>query len=250
MENEVKNILRNFLKKRQELTDDELRDDCVMDLMIKEDRSDANNEEKLTEEEFIGNILTAIFAGSDTSRLITKACLHFLGEKIEIRKIIEKSILALENDKNSLKFEECEPLIKFVNETLRLKNPIGSFITRVITKNCKIGDFKLFKNDQLTIPMACLHYKEDFFQKSTEFNIENFSEENKKKRSKVAYLPFGSGRRNCFGKFFAEMLVKIIVGKFVERFEIEKIFDDGYVGEWVTRMTHGLKDCKLRLRVR
>lgn len=250
LEIEVKGRLRALIKKRNE-KGYKLRNDNVLDLIIianNKSEEEGRQGDVINTEEIIDNILTVVFAGTDTSRLITKASLHYLGELPEIRGKIEEAINSINDKNDSLRFEECSPLINFVSEVLRLRNPLGSFLTRITTKNFKLGKYRIYKGEQIEIPMASLHRREEFFPNPDKFDIERHSEENYRKRDKASYAPFGMGKRNCFGKYLGLLLIKIIVGNFMENFYFEK--GEGIEAEWVTRMTHGLNDCKVRIKIK
>lgn len=221
----------------------------VVDLMILNNikaKEEGREGDVLDIDEMIRNILTIVFAGIDTSRHTTKACLYYLSSKPELRKRVISSVHELEETGDGLKYEECETMIHFVNEALRLKNPIVAFITRTATKNFKLGKYTVYKGDMFSIPMAAIHRKKKFFENPDEFDIDRHGAELSKNRGRKAFLPFGAGRRSCLGKYLALLVVKIILGSFVENFEFEEV--KGFEGEWISRVTYGIKDCKVSLK--
>ena len=58
------------------------------------------------------------------------------------------------------------------------------------------------KGTAIQIPVYALHRDPKYYPDPESFNPENFSEENKKKRHKYVYLPFGEGPRICLGEFY------------------------------------------------
>lgn len=195
----------------------------------------------------VSNIITIMFAGIDTSRHTTKACLYYLSTMSQVREKVVEAVNNLKEDSSDLKFENCNTLIHFINEALRLKNPLGAFITRIVTKNFKLGKYKIFKGDMLSIPMAAIHRRKEFFENEDTFDIDRHRDEIAKKRSKHAFCLLVQGRRNCLGKYLAMLVVKIIVGRFVENFEFKEV-ESHIEPQWEARVSYGLKDCRVMLK--
>ena len=42
-----------------------------------------------------------------------------------------------------------------------------------------------------------------------------------KKRSPMAFMPFYAGKRNCLGKTYAEMMVRLVVGSLIMKYDFE-----------------------------
>ena len=55
-------------------------------------------------------------------------------------------------------------------------------------------------NTSIIIPVYGIHTDEKYYDKPDEFRPERFTEEEKAKRSKYTYLPFGDGPRVCIGQ--------------------------------------------------
>jgi cytochrome P450 family 9 len=55
--------------------------------------------------------------------------------------------------------------------------------------------------DAIIMPYFGFHYNPEFFPEPENFDPERFNEANKHNIKPFTYLPFGSGPRNCIGKF-------------------------------------------------
>jgi hypothetical protein len=53
----------------------------------------------------------------------------------------------------------------------------------------------------VSIPIYALHHDPHYFPDPEKFEPERFSDENKENIKNCTYLPFGSGPRNCIGKY-------------------------------------------------
>lgn len=56
------------------------------------------------------------------------------------------------------------------------------------------------KGTRVMIPVYSIHHDPEIYPKPEIFDPDRFTEENKSRRPHYAYLPFGSGPRNCIGK--------------------------------------------------
>ena len=70
----------------------------------------------------------------------------------------------------------------------------------------------------MLIPVYALHRDEEFWSEPDSFIPERFLPENKDSINQFAYLPFGSGPRNCIGMRFAMMEIKTILVKMLQRY--------------------------------
>ena len=95
---------------------------------------------------------------------------------------------------NDMKFMDM-----VLDETLRLY-PQTLRIDRQVTSDYEYNGMILKKGSLLIIPVYALHHDPAIYPEPDTFNPYRFDEEAKKERDTCAYLPFGSGPRNCIGK--------------------------------------------------
>jgi cytochrome P450 len=67
------------------------------------------------------------------------------------------------------------------------------------------------------------HHLPEVFPEPEVFRPERFSEENKAKLPRGAYVPFGGGSRTCIGMRFGQAEIAIIARAILERFRLELI---------------------------
>jgi len=90
-------------------------------------------------------------------------------------------------------------------ETLR-KYPIASFLDRVSCSDYEMpapagtGTITLPAGTGVYIPVFALHHDSIYFPEPEKFDPDRFTEENKCRRPKYTYIPFGEGPRICIGK--------------------------------------------------
>jgi cytochrome P450 len=65
------------------------------------------------------------------------------------------------------------------------------------------------------------HHLPDVFEEPEEFRPQRFSEENKEKLPRGAYVPFGGGSRTCIGMRFGQAEIAVIARAILERHRLE-----------------------------
>src|SRR5699024_8877121 len=105
-----------------------------------------------------------------------------------------------------------------IKETLRKYPSVTQLTRHVGVDNYKLNGIKLFKNQQVEIPVSAVHHCEDYYPEPDRFNPERFMPENKHLLVPYTYLPFGLGPRNCVGVRFAYQEIKLCLASIVQRF--------------------------------
>lgn len=83
-----------------------------------------------------------------------------------------------------------------------------------------------FADLTIQIDAYTLHRDPSVWGKNAEeFEPERFETEANKKRHPMAWIPFGAGPRNCIGKRFALMELKLTLCRILQRFEFERAVD-------------------------
>lgn len=73
--------------------------------------------------------------------------------------------------------------------------------------------------------MWALHHDPELWPEPEKFIPERFSQDGKKNRDSCAYIPFGAGPRACLGTRFAQIEMKLILAKFLLKYEF-RLSDD------------------------
>lgn len=109
-----------------------------------------------------------------------------------------------------------------LQEVLRLYTP-GPFTYRTTGKTVKLGEFYFPPGVGLSIPLLSVHHDPELWgDDAHEFKPERFSEGfSKASKNPAAYVPFGSGPRNCVGQNFAMTEAKISLAMILQRFRFE-----------------------------
>nr|XP_039255455.1 cytochrome P450 3A31-like [Styela clava] len=175
----------------------------------------------MSELEIIGNSITMLFAGYETTSTAMSFLAYNLAQYPETQKQLQTEI-----DKM---FEECVELdydnvnqLKFLdmclNESLRLYCPIPRN-SRIAKEEVTIGGLTIPKGSLVAIPIYALCHDPDYWEDPMEFKPERMR--NMDEIDNIIFQPFGCGPRNCIGMRFAMMEIKITFCKLLHQFSFE-----------------------------
>lgn len=178
---------------------------------------------KFSDDEIHDHIYTFVAAGYETTALQTAFTLLLLAihqdaqEKVycEIREVFAES----ENiDREMLgKLNYLDMVIK---ESLRLLPPVP-LIGRETIEELELNDLVVPKGVTLLVNFFSLHRRKDAWGADAEdFNPDRFSPENEDDRHSHSFLPFSGGLRNCIGRHYAMLAIKIILVKFLQNYKV------------------------------
>ncbi len=118
-------------------------------------------------------------------------------------------------------------------EAMRLHPPVPMAMRRTI-RDTELGGFRVPAHTVLHLPMMMNQRDPRWWTDADTFDPARFAApRQEQKRHPMCFHPFGSGAHKCIGMFFAELMVKAFLWKFVRRYEFT--VPEGYAPrlEWV-----------------
>ncbi|XP_050439571.1 probable cytochrome P450 6a14 [Adelges cooleyi] len=178
------------------------------------------------EMDIIANAFFLFLAGFETVSTTMSFCLYELALKKPIQDRVREEILTAKSNHNgdlNNGFLAELPYVEMVlAETLRMYPPL-SIIFREASKSYQVPgeDLVIEKGTKIAIPAYSLHMDPMYYPDPITFNPERFTPEEKAKRPSGVYMPFGEGPRQCLGKRFAEIEMKLALSEILSKYEIE-----------------------------
>lgn len=122
-----------------------------------------------------------------------------------------------------------------IQEALR-RNPVAPVSSPLeYQKDTKLGNLHVKAGEPIFINIWGLHHNGNQWQRPFEFLPDRFDlahplsrTPSGAKRSTFAWLPFNGGKRVCFGKTFAEYVIKIMVTMMTQRFNMKFVDQKKY----------------------
>ncbi|CAH1732596.1 unnamed protein product [Aphis gossypii] len=178
------------------------------------------------ETDIVANAFNLFAVGFETVSTAMSFCLYELALKKPIQDKVREEMNATKNrhsgeiDDEFLK--ELHYLEMVIAETLRKYPPLITLF-REATQDYQVPDDILVieKGTKVLIPAYAIHHDYRYYPDPETFDPNRFSPEEKAKRPKGTYMPFGDGPRICIGKRFAEMEMKLALTELLTKYEVE-----------------------------
>ncbi|KAL9703501.1 hypothetical protein quinque_007019 [Culex quinquefasciatus] len=185
----------------------------------------------MTESEMVAQCLIFFVAGFEAVSTTALFAVYELVRHPEIQDRLYQEVL---QTKESLQgkqisydvLQQMKYLDMVVSETLRIWAP-STATDRLCVRDYELdaGDglrFTIDKGTCVWFPVYGLHHDPKYYPNPERFDPERFNDENKRNINLGAYLPFGSGPRNCIGSRFALMEIKAILYHMLLKFSFEQ----------------------------
>lgn len=170
-------------------------------------------------------LMTMLIAGHDTGTAALSWALYALAAHPDIQAKARAEIDAVLGDAPPTA-ENIDSLIyleQVVNETLRMYPPIhlGS---RMAAQDLHFKDHVIRKDTRVLYSIFLTQRNPAYWDDPNTFNPDRFAPEIK--HEPYNFLPFGGGPRNCIGMAFAQVEMRVVLARLLQRFEMQRRFTD------------------------
>ncbi|MGK7950835.1 MAG: cytochrome P450 [Xenococcaceae cyanobacterium] len=116
------------------------------------------------------------------------------------------------------KLKKMVYLEQVIKEVLRQAPPVSGGLRKVI-RDCSFDGFRIPQGSNVAYHISSILQDPNIYQKPEQFNPERFNSTNAEDKQKpFCYVPFGGGARECMGKEFAYLVIKIFVSILVNNY--------------------------------
>ncbi|XP_034274345.1 cholesterol 24-hydroxylase isoform X1 [Pantherophis guttatus] len=192
------------------------------------------DQEESDDETMVDNFVTFFVAGHETTANQLSFTIMELARHPEIVTKLQAEVDEAIGVKRDVAYEDLrklEYLSQVLKEILRLYPPVPGTMRWTEKKNV-IEGIDIPANTTLFFSTYIMGRMDRYFKDALTFDPDRFSKG--KSRPYFSYFPFSLGPRSCIGQLLAEMEVKVLMAKFLQRFEFElappqsfKILDTG-----------------------
>lgn len=208
--------IEEIVIKRQQL--DNPGEDALGLLIQAED--EAGN--KLTVDELKDQVLLLLFAGHETlTSAVASFCLLTAQNPDVMTKLRQEQAQFLDRPLSLDTIKEMTYLDWVIKEVMRIIPPVGGGFREVI-ETFAFNGYQIPKGSTIQYQIAQTHQDNDIYTESDKFDPDRFSPQRQEdKQANFAYIPFGGGLRECLGKEFARLEMRIFASLLLQKCQWE-----------------------------
>jgi retinoid hydroxylase len=210
--------IEKLILARQQLPTPSQNQDAL-DLMLAARDDDG---EGLLLEELKDQVLTLLFAGHETlTSSLVSLCLLLSQNPAVLQRARQEQMELPDKLLTVETLKQMPYLDQILKEVLRVIPPVaGGF--RVALQDCEYDGFKIQKGWQLLYQIAATHQDPNIYPDPQQFDPDRFDKVRAEDKQKpFAYAPFGGGVRECIGKEFARLEIKIFAARLLREYQWE-----------------------------
>ena len=201
---ELKDIIKRVVDKR--LSSKEIKNDFLGILI------NSYNNNKMELDDLYDESLTILLGSYETTAYALEWAVYYLSINKNWQETISRG----------------EHTDAFIDEVLRMCPPIWNS-ERIATEDVVIDGKEIPAGTQVVLSSLAVQRDKNVFEDPDSFKPERWFDNNQ--LSKGEYFPFLFGKRQCIGKDFALMEMRIILTKIAKKFDLELINDQvSYIG--------------------
>jgi cytochrome P450 len=208
----------------------------------------------LGDAQVVGNVLTMLLAGEDTTANTLAWMIHLLALHPRSLRRVQDEVRGQVGDIGALTLEQIDALVYLdacASETMRLK-PVAPFIALQALRDTPLGDLAVPAGTQIWGVLRHDSVDEGHFIDAQAFEPQRWlagAEAPLSAAAKRAAMPFGSGPRMCPGRYLALLEMKMAMVMLLSGFDVESVHTpDGQPAR--ERMAFTMNPVGLSLRLR
>lgn len=165
-------------------------------------------------------ILLLLFAGHETlTSAIASFCLQITQHPDVLKKLrAEQQWFPVDAPPSLEQLKQMTYLEQVLKEVLRFTPPVGGGFREVLA-TCSFEGYQIPKGWNVLYQINQTHKDRNEYSQPDHFDPERFQPERFNKQDKHSYVPFGGGIRECLGKEFARLEMKIFATHLIRDYE-------------------------------
>ncbi len=253
----IKNTIEDFVgQARGRLRDDpasrEQPRNLLEAMIVAADQPDSG----LGDRQVVGNVLTMLLAGEDTTANTLAWMIHLLQQNPAVLQRLQNEVRSQAPDPAQFTIELMDSLVYLdacASETMRLK-PVAPFLPLQALRDTQVAGVAVHKNDIVWGVLRHDSVREPHFANPQAFEPGRWLADAPQpltSEAKRAAMPFGSGPRMCPGRYLALLEMKMAMAMLLTSFDIEAVdTPDGKAARELMAFTMNPVGLTMRLRVR
>lgn len=215
--NELDFKLRELIKKRKK--EDTFADLDILNMLM---HAESNEGKRMSDDELFDEVRTLFVAANDTSAKVLTWALYNLSQNPDAKAKCLSEINTVLDGKfpEYHDYQELKYIRMCINETMRLYPPLW-MITRTPINDFFLDDYLIKKDSSIFMVPLFFQKDERYYANPESFIPERWTDEERKKRPRLSFVPFGAGPRYCIGESFAMFHLVIILSAILQKFDFK-----------------------------
>jgi cytochrome P450 len=213
---EFRDVVEEIIQERKK----DFRDtgDLLSSMMLARDETSGKG---MDDEQLRDQLFGLLLAGYETTANALAWTWYLLSQNPWAVEPLRSEVRAVLDDRIPVyaDLEHMPYLRQVLDESLRLFPPAWILGRRAIGEDL-IGGYYVAPGTVLAISIYTLHRHPAFWENPEAFDPQHFAPANVARRHKFAYIPFGSGPRQCIGNGFGLLEASLIIACVAQRFEL------------------------------
>ncbi len=212
----LENLEQIVLKRQQ---NDNPGEDAL-GLLIQAEDEQGNS---LSLEELKDQVLLLLFAGHETlTSAIASFCLLTAQHPDVMQRLVaEQNQLNITGTPTLEDLKAMTYLEQVLKEVMRLIPPVGGGFREAV-ETFEFGGYRIPKGWNIQYQIAQTHKDEEIYPESDRFDPDRFApKQAADKQASFGYIPFGGGLRECIGKEFARLEMRLFASKLLQNYQWE-----------------------------
>ncbi|EAW38299.1 cytochrome P450 [Lyngbya sp. PCC 8106] len=209
------NQIETIIRQRQQQAEP---GEDALGLLLQAKDEDGNS---LSVEELKDQILTLLFAGHETLTSSVTAFCFLLAQHPDVlaKARLEQQQIQLTEPLSFEQLKLMSYLDQVLKEVLRFIPPVGGAFREVI-ETCEFNGYTFPKGWTVLYQIGKTHQDNSIYNQPEKFDPDRFSPERTEEKP-YGYIPFGGGMRECLGKEFAKLEMKVLATMLLREYEWE-----------------------------
>ncbi|MDH2391540.1 cytochrome P450 [Streptomyces sp. HNM0663] len=183
---------------------------------------DADTGEALSDEEVRDELVTILFAGTETTASTLAWAFHELARHPEVEEELVAEIEEIVGDR-AVTIEDVPRLTgirRVLDEVIRLYGV--TLLMRRTTAEVELGGFALPAGAEVAFSLYALHRDPGLYTEPDRFDPDRWLPERRAGLAREAFVPFGAGNRKCIGDVFSWTEATITLATVLRRWQLRQ----------------------------
>ncbi|KAI9116367.1 hypothetical protein K1719_012534 [Acacia pycnantha] len=210
-------------KGKKEIGVDGEENEDLIDVLLRVQKQNSDNEVTLTLENIKGVILDIFVGGTETAATTIEWAMSELMNHPEAMKKAQAEVRSVYGSKGYVdesEFQQLKYVQAVLRETLRLHPPGALLVPRENSETCEINGYEIPANSRVLINAWAIGRDPNYWSEAEKFKPERFVDNAiDYKGGNLEFIPFGFGRRICPGISFAAPVLQLILSNLLYHYD-------------------------------